>query len=89
MDLEQAPRVLPKSAIGQAIIYATNQWPALQVYLRDGRLTIDIYDSATRRPVWHGSATQEIHPDRVRQEMVDAMVDALLLRFPPQPRQPT
>jgi hypothetical protein len=38
---EQAPRVLPKSAIGQAIIYATNQWPALQVYLRDGRLTID------------------------------------------------
>jgi transposase len=38
---EQAPRVLPKSAIGQAVIYATNQWPALQVYLRDGRLTID------------------------------------------------
>jgi transposase len=38
---EQAPRVLPKSAIGQAITYATNQWPALQVYPRDGRLTID------------------------------------------------
>lgn len=38
---EQAPRVLPKAAIGQAITYATNQWPALQVYLRDGRLTID------------------------------------------------
>jgi hypothetical protein len=38
---EQAPRTLPKSAIGQAIIYATNQWPALQVYLTDGRLTID------------------------------------------------
>jgi Transposase IS66 family len=38
---EQAPRVLPKSAIGQAVTYATNQRPALQVYLRDGRLTID------------------------------------------------
>lgn len=38
---EQVPRALPKSAIGQAIIYATNQWPALQVYLADGRLTID------------------------------------------------
>jgi hypothetical protein len=33
--------VLPKSAIGEAVIYATNQWPSLGVYLTDGRLTID------------------------------------------------
>ena len=38
---EQASRVLPKSLIGQAITYATNQWPALQTYLQDGRLAID------------------------------------------------
>jgi len=38
---EQAPRVLPKSPIAQAITYATNQWASLQVYLGDGRLTID------------------------------------------------
>jgi transposase len=38
---EQAPRVLPKSAIGEAVTYATNQWPSLGVYLTDGRLTID------------------------------------------------
>src|SRR5262249_13833894 len=37
----QRPRVLPKSAIGQAVTYATNQWGSLDVYLTDGRLTID------------------------------------------------
>jgi transposase len=38
---EQTPRVLPKSAVGEAVTYATNQWPSLVVYVRDGRLTID------------------------------------------------
>jgi transposase len=38
---EQRPRVLPKSAIGEAFTYATNQWPTLGIYLTDGRLTID------------------------------------------------
>jgi hypothetical protein len=38
---EQRSRVLPKSAIGEAVTYATNQWPTLGVYLTDGRLTID------------------------------------------------
>jgi hypothetical protein len=32
---------LPESAIGEAVTYATNQWPTLGVYLTDGRLTID------------------------------------------------
>jgi transposase len=38
---DQRERVLPKSLIGEAVTYATNQWPALGVYLTDGRLTID------------------------------------------------
>jgi len=38
---EQRPRVLPKSTIGEAVTYATNQWHTLGVYLTDGRLTID------------------------------------------------
>jgi transposase len=38
---EHRPRVLPKSAIGEAVTYATNQWGTLGVYLTDGRLTID------------------------------------------------
>jgi hypothetical protein len=38
---KRAPQVLPKSKIGEAFTYATNQWPSLGVYLTDGRLTID------------------------------------------------
>jgi transposase len=39
--VEQRPRVLPKSAIGEAMTYTSNQWPTLEVYQTDGRLTID------------------------------------------------
>jgi transposase len=35
------PRALPKSPLGEAVTYATNQWPTLLVYLTDGRLNID------------------------------------------------
>lgn len=37
----QQPQVLPRSPIGQAITYALNQWPALCLYVTDGRLSID------------------------------------------------
>jgi transposase/uncharacterized coiled-coil protein SlyX len=35
------PHALPKSPLGQALTYATNQWLALQVYVTDGALAID------------------------------------------------
>jgi transposase len=38
---EEVPRVLPKNKIGEAVGYASNQWPTLVRYLEDGRLTID------------------------------------------------
>ncbi|MBT2218057.1 transposase, partial [Virgibacillus dakarensis] len=38
---EQTPRVLPKSALGEAIKYCRNQWERLSGFLRDGRLEID------------------------------------------------
>ena len=41
LDSEPVARVLPKSPIGEAVGYLRNQWPALQVYLRDGRIPID------------------------------------------------
>jgi len=37
----QTPRVLPKSALGQAIQYCRNQWDKLEAFLKDGRLEID------------------------------------------------
>jgi transposase len=39
--LKAKGRLLPKSPLGQAIDYALGQWPALEVYLGDGRVEID------------------------------------------------
>jgi transposase len=41
LDSDAAKRALPRSAIGEAIGYLRNQWPALRVYLRDGRIPVD------------------------------------------------
>lgn len=49
--LEETPKVIPKSKIGEAFTYATNQWPSLQRYLDDGRLNID-----------NGPAEQAVRP---------------------------
>ena len=38
---DASTKVLPKSPIGQAIIYALNQWPKLIKYIEDGRCDID------------------------------------------------
>jgi hypothetical protein len=37
----QAPRALPKSALGGAVKYCRNQWDKLEHFLLDGRLEID------------------------------------------------
>ena len=39
LDLAET-QALPKSPLGKAIVYARNQWPALQRYVDDGRLAI-------------------------------------------------
>nr|WP_121605182.1 IS66 family transposase [Virgibacillus sp. Bac332] len=37
----QAPKVLPKSALGKAVKYCKSQWPKLEAFLSDGRLELD------------------------------------------------
>jgi transposase len=39
--IDQAPVVLPRSAIGIAISYALGLWPRLKKYIEDGRFNID------------------------------------------------
>ena len=39
--IQQRPKVLPKSAFGQAITYCLNQWEKLKAFLQDGRLELD------------------------------------------------
>ncbi|TFE26250.1 IS66 family transposase [Cohnella luojiensis] len=38
---QQKARTLPKSLVGQAITYSSNQWEKLTAFLKDGRLEID------------------------------------------------
>ena len=38
---EQVPKLLPKSKMGEAFTYATNQWPTLIRYIHDARWHID------------------------------------------------
>jgi len=38
---QQRPKVLPKSAFGQAIAYCLNQWSKLESFLQDGQLELD------------------------------------------------
>lgn len=52
----------------------------------DGTLIIDIYDTATKRPIWHGIATQQVNPSRPpSQAQIDAAIAEVLSRFPPAP----
>lgn len=49
--IEEVPKTLPKSKIGEAFGYAIHQWQSLKRYLDDGRLNID-----------NGPAEQAIRP---------------------------
>jgi len=45
LDSEAAARVLPKSLFAEALRYLRNHWPALNLYLSDGRCPIDNNDT--------------------------------------------
>lgn len=50
----------------------------------DGTLVIDIYDVATRRPVWHGMASKTFGSTAtIEQSVIDGAVTAVLNEFPP------
>lgn len=53
---------------------------------REGTLAIDIFDTQTQRPIWRGTATQDISRSRIDQPQIDAAVGAVLARFPPPSR---
>jgi hypothetical protein len=66
-----------------------NGWgyPSVDVYtVTDRSLIVDIYDVATKRPIWHGVITKTTYPNSdVDYVKLDANVAALLAKFPPQP----
>jgi hypothetical protein len=62
-------------------------YPGVDVYtVTDRSLIVDIYDRATKRPIWHGVITKTTYPDSEPDyAKLDANVAELLNRFPPPP----
>jgi hypothetical protein len=52
---------------------------------REGSLAIDIFDSRSRRPVWHGSIKKELTRSDIEQpgEAISSAVNSVLSKFPP------
>ncbi|MGH6909417.1 MAG: DUF4136 domain-containing protein [Phenylobacterium sp.] len=48
----------------------------------EGKLSVDIFDTKTKQPLWHGSATQTIDPGKSDPAMIDAAVSGVMAKFP-------
>ena len=67
-------------------IFGSALWSNIDLYqYREGTLGIDVFDTRTRRPVWHGSAQQELSRKDLEQpaESIARAVSSVLARFPP------
>ncbi len=53
--------------------------------VREGTLSIDVFDAHTHRPVWHGWAKKDLSRQDIEQseEPIRAAVQAVLAKFPP------
>jgi hypothetical protein len=48
----------------------------------EGKLAVDAFDTKTKQAVWHGVASEEVHPDRTNPAAIDAAVAQLMTKFP-------
>jgi hypothetical protein len=48
----------------------------------EGKISIDIFDSKTKQPLWHGQATQTIDPGKPDPSLIDTAVTELMAKFP-------
>jgi hypothetical protein len=62
-------------------------WPSVDAAMyTEGMLAIDIFDNASREPVWHGWARKTILQSDIKdpESTIEAAVEAILADFPPQ-----
>ncbi|QNP44327.1 DUF4136 domain-containing protein [Sphingomonas daechungensis] len=72
--------------------WGRHSWGWAPVYSRvdartvtDGTLAIDMFDTGTKHPIWHGTATQQINPRNLPdQAAIDRAIDEIIAKFPPQ-----
>ena len=60
-----------------------NHWGYHDAYTHsEGQVSLDAFDSKTKRAVWHGQITDAINPNKADPAKLQAAVDQLIDRFP-------
>jgi hypothetical protein len=48
----------------------------------EGQLAVDVYDTKTKQPLWHGQATERIDPNKPDPDKINAAVASVMASFP-------
>ena len=48
----------------------------------EGQLSVDVFDTKTQQPLWHGQATETVNPQKVDPEKVETAVTGIMAKFP-------
>jgi hypothetical protein len=48
----------------------------------EGTLSLDAFDTMTKRPIWHGQATETVNPGKTNNKAIDDGVAKLMDKFP-------
>jgi hypothetical protein len=51
----------------------------------EGQLSVDVFDTKTRQPLWHGQATGTVNPQKLNAQKIEAGVADIMARFPARP----
>jgi hypothetical protein len=49
----------------------------------EGKMSVDVFDTKTRQPLWHSQATETIHPEHPDPAAIAAAVTSVMASFPP------
>jgi hypothetical protein len=51
----------------------------------EGQLSVDVFDTKTRQPLWHGQATGTVNPQKLDARKIDAAAADIMTKFPARP----
>jgi hypothetical protein len=51
----------------------------------EGQMSVDVFDTKTKQPLWHGQATETINPKKIDPSKVQTAVADIMAKFPAKP----
>ena len=51
----------------------------------EGQMSVDVFDTKTKQPLWHGQATETINPKKPDPQKIEAAVTDVMAKFPARP----